>query len=334
MNRRETLLSLLALGAAARAGAAGEASLRKLGILSLAAPPAAEEIAGMTFLAKLRQLGWVESQNLSIVRAYADLKRDRLPALAEDLVRQRMDVIFAVGAESAVAAARATTAIPIVFGFVGWPIEMGLIDSFRKPGRNVTGVSSYAGQEVTAKRHEYLREIAPAVKRLSWIRAPDILEKVKGGTHNTRPFMEAAVGKLGYEVKWHDVHKPDDVKTVFSEIVALKAQALSVAGSAVLNAARQRIADFALEHQLPSTSVLPQFAEAGGLLYYGQASALSANMERIAEYVDQVLRGARPGDLPVDRPSRYELIINLRTAKVLGLHIPQVLLLRADRVIE
>jgi len=312
--------------------ASGQAPARKLGFLSLNPPPNAEENSRSVFLAKLKQRGWVEGQNLLIVRAYADLKRDRLPAMAEDLVRQRVEVIVAQGAESAVAASRATTTIPIVFGFVAWPIEMGLIESYAKPGRNATGRSSYTGTEVSNKRHEFLREIAPAAKRLSWIFTPDISRHVQGGTYDVP--VEPETRKLGYEPKYHTVQKTEDLEAVFSEIVAFRAQALSVAGSAVLFSARQQIADFALKNRLPSASIMSSFVEAGGLLSYSAAGEPSATLERIAEYADRILRGARPADLPVERPSSYELVINLKTAKMLGLKIPPSVLLRADRVIE
>jgi ABC-type uncharacterized transport system substrate-binding protein len=334
MNRRDTLLSLLALGAAAPIWAQGQVSVRKLGVLSLGLRPSAEAISRSAFFAKLKQLGWIEGQNLSVIRAYANLKRERLRTLAEDLVREQVDVIYAAGSEAAVAAARVTATIPIVFGFVGWPIEMGLIDSFPRPGRNVTGVASYVGQEVSIKRHEYLRDIAPDAKRLSWITAPDIAEKVQGGTTDFGALTEAGLRKLGYEVTWHPVYKVEDLEAAFSKIAASGAQALSVASGALLNSARERIADFALKNRLPSASIIPQFAEVGGLLCYGPAGVFSTTPEKIAEYVDRILRGSRPAEMPVDRPSRYELAINMKTANALGLKVPQVLLLRADHVIQ
>lgn len=332
MNRRETLLRLLALSAAAPISARTQVPVRKLGVLSNRRPPTVEEISRSVFRAKLKQLGWVEGQNLLTVRAYADAKADRLPTLAEDLVRQRVDIIFATDDVSAVAAARATATIPIVFMQVPLPVEAGLIESFAKPGRNATGTSVYTGQEVSSKRHEFLRAIAPAAKRLSWIVAPENFRNVQGSAIDTK--VGEAVGQLGYEVKFHRVQKAEDLEAVFSEIIAFQAQALSVAGSEVLYRARQRIADFALRNRLPCASYERWLVESGCILSYGAASFPSEVAERMAEYVDRILRGARPADLPVERPSRYELVINLKTAKTLGLTIPQSILIRADRVIE
>ena len=327
--RRRHFLILSGAMLASRVASA-RAPARKLGILSASPPPSAE--APRPLVAKLKQLGWIEGQNLSIVSAYADLKAERLAALAEDLVRQRVDVIVAYQPAPAVAAARATSTIPIVFGFVGWPVELGLIESFAKPGRNATGLSAYTGIEVSNKRHEFLRAIAPAAKRLFWIGLPSTsLQSVQGTTVD---FGGDEVGKLGFEVRSRNVDKVEDLEAVFSEILAFRAQALSVAGSPVLFRARQRIADFALKNRLPSASYMRAFAEAGGLLSYATAGEPTATLERVAEYVDRILRGARPADLPVDRPSRYELVINLKTAKALGLTIPPSLLQRADQVIE
>jgi putative ABC transport system substrate-binding protein len=334
MNRRETLLSLLALAAATPRGARAQTPARKLGILASDPPPAAGSVAFPPFRAKLKQLGWLEGQNLEIAGAYADRKSERLASLAEELVRQRVDVIWAVGSEPAVAAARATAVIPIVFWGVAWPVEQGLIESFAKPGRNVTGVSGYTGIEVSAKRLEFLRDIAPAARRLSWILAPDNASTVQGGTYEVKPFLEKVANKLGFEVRWHFVRKEEDLEAVFAEVLAFRAQALSIASSVVTYFARQRIAEFALRNRLPSASVFTPFAEAGILLTYSAQDSLSTLFEKSAEYVDRVLRGTRPADLPVDRPSRYELVINVKTAQALGLAIPPTLRLRADRMIE
>jgi putative ABC transport system substrate-binding protein len=216
----------------------GQAHARKVGILASDRLPATGAL-----LAKLKQLGWVERQNLLVVTAYADLNLDRLPSLAEDLVRQRVDVIVAFGEEAALPAARATATIPIVFGFVGWPVEMGLIESFAKPGRNATGVAAYTGMDVSIKRHEFLREIAPAAKRLSWISQPAHNQDVRGAALDLK--VDEAVKQLGYEPQFHVVRKTEDLEGVFSELVAFRAQALSVGGSVLLHHARQRIADFA-----------------------------------------------------------------------------------------
>ena len=337
MNRRDAITAFLALGTAAgsfvvRAQATPYPQSRTLGILTRVSSQDAERLVLGALRTELKALGWIEKQNLVIEGAFADYEVDRLPALAEELVRKRVDVIWVSSGEAAVAAARATKTIPIVFIGASWPVETGLIDSFSRPGRNVTGVSTYTGIEVSTKRLDFLKEIAPKVTRLSWILDSSTEVTVAGGRFDVRPLLDAAVKRLGYSVRYHFVRKSEDLDPVFAEILDWRAQALSVAGSAATLAARERIAAFALRNFLPSASAFVQLVDAGALLSYnalGQRSLVGS-----AGYVDRIFRGARPADLPVDRPSRYELVINLKTAKALGLKIPQSLLIRADRVIE
>jgi putative ABC transport system substrate-binding protein len=283
--------------------------------------------------AELKALGWIEGKNLIIESAFADYKMERLPALAEELVRKRVDVLWAMTAQAAVAAARATKTIPIVFTDVPWPVEAGLIDSFARPGRNATGESTYAGMEVSTKRLEFLKEIAPNATRLSWILDPSLAVTIDGGRFDMRPLLDPAARKLGYEVLYHYVEKSDDIDPVFADILAWRAQAIAVAGSAVTFGARERIAAFALRNRLPSASAMLPFAEAGGLLAYNAAGLFTVTIKRGAEYVDRIFRGERPADMAVNQPDKYQLVINQKTAKALGLTIPQSLLLRAD-VIE
>ena len=284
--------------------------------------------------AELKARGWIDGQNLVIEGAFADFKTERLSALAEELVRKRVDVIWAGTGPAAVAAARATKTIPIVFGAVAWPVETGLIDSFARPGRNVTGVSTYTGMEVSTKRLEFLRAIAPTGTRLSWILDPTLEVTVDGGRFDIRSLLDPAARSLGYEVRYHYVAKDEDIEAAFADILGWRAQALAVAGGAATYAARERIAAFAVRNRLPSAALSPWFVDAGGLLSYNDAGGASVSIARGAEYVDRIFRGAQPADLPVDRPGTYELVINLKTAKALGLQVPQSVLLRAGRVIE
>lgn len=339
MDRRDTITALLAIGMsaaprAARAQAKPSTQGKTLAVLATGSSQDVERVFLPAFRAGLKALGWIEGQNLVIESAIADYKYERLPALAEDLVRKRVDVVWATSAEAAVAAARATKSIPIVFTSVPWPVETGLIDSFARPGRNVTGVSSYAGTEVSIKRLEYLKEIAPTATRLSWILDPSLGASLDGGRFDVRPLLDPAARTLGFEVRYHHVEKREDVDPAFAEILAWRAQAIAVAGSAATFAARERIATFALRNRLPSACASAPIVEAGGLLSYSAAGALSESLARGANYVDRILRGAHPANLPVYRPDNYELLINLRTAKALGLQVPQSLLLRAGRLIE
>jgi putative ABC transport system substrate-binding protein len=339
MDRRDTITALLALGIAmgprvARAQAKPSTQSKTLGVLSTASSQDLERVFLPVFRAELKALGWSEGQNLVVEGAIAEYKYERLSALAEDLVRKHVDVVWATSAEAAIAAARATKSIPIVFTSAPWPVETGLIDSFARPGRNVTGVSSYTGIEVSTKRLEFLKEIAPSATRLSWILDPSLGASLDGSHFDPRPLLDPAARALGYEVRYHDIEKSEDVDPAFAEMLAWRAQAIAVAGSAATFSARERIAVFALRNRLPSACASRAVVEAGGLLSYNSGGALSDSLARGANYVDRILRGARPADLPVYRPDKYELLINLKTARALGLQVPQSLLLRTDRVIE
>ena len=339
MNRRNTITALLALGMVAgprvaRAQASPSAPSRTLGVLVPGSAQDAERPVLGAVRAKLKALGWIEGQNLVIESAFADYKAERLPALAEELIRKRVDVVWAFLPLAAIAAARATTTIPIVFVNVPWPVETGLIDSFARPGRNVTGVSSYTGIEVSTKRLEILKEVAPTATRLSWLLDPSMEPNLDGGRFDIRPRLDPAVRKLGYEVRYHYVAKSEDVDPAFAEVLAWRAQVLAVAGGPVIFAARERIAALALQDRLPSAAATSWLVDAGGLLSYSAAGETTVLIARSAEYVDRIFRGTRPADLPVDRPDKYELVINLKTAKALGLRIPQSVRLRTDRVIE
>lgn len=192
----------------------------------------------------------------------------------------------------------------------------------------------YAGLEVSTKRLEFLREVAPAAKRLSWILDSHMEDTVDGSRFDLRPLIEETARSIGYEVKFHFIQSAKDVDAVFAEILAWRAQVLMVGASVPIYNERSRIAEFALRHRLPSASVMEQFALAGGLLSYHAKDLMTVNTARSADYVNRIFRGARPADLPVERPSRYELVINLKTVKATSLKIPQSILLRADRVIE
>jgi putative tryptophan/tyrosine transport system substrate-binding protein len=339
MDRRDSITALLALGMASgprsvRAQARPSMPGKSLAVL---APGSSQDVERMflgVFRAELKALGWIEGQNLVVESAFADYKNERLPTLAEDLVRRRVDVIWATSADAAVAAARVTKSTPIVFAGVPWPVETGLIDSFARPGRNVTGVSSYTGIEVSTKRLEFLRTIAPTATRLSWILDPSLGASVDGGRFDVRPLLDPAARALGFDVRYHHVEKSDDVDPAFAEMLAWRVQAIAVAGSAATFAARERIASFALRNRLPSACATPSIVEAGALLSYSSAGAFPELLARGANYVDRILRGAHPADLPVYRPDKYELLVNLKTARVLGLQVPQSLLLRAGRVID
>ena len=334
MNRRDTITALLAFGTEARAQSRPSGQVATIGVLAQAVSTTDLARSYMSKLrAELKALKWIEGQNLVIESAFGEGKGERLPALAEELVRKRVDVIWVGSEVAAVAAARATRTIPIVFTNVYWPVETGLIDSFARPGRNATGMSAYSGIEVSTKRLEFLKEIAPGAIRLSWM-FDAVVPTVDGGNFDVRPLLESDAKKLGYETRYHLLAKSDDIDRAFAEMLDWRAQAIAVAGLAIF-AAVGRIASFSVRNRLPSACLDSRMVDAGCLLSYNAAgSVLTESMARGVDYVDRILRGAHPRDLPVQRPDKYELVINLKTAKALGLRIPQSVLLRADRLVE
>jgi putative ABC transport system substrate-binding protein len=320
-------LVVLATPVAAPAQRAGKVST--LGILSPLPSPPPEQRGRGVVADKLKELGWIEGQNLIIERAYGEGREDRLPELAEMLVRRRVDVIWAVGPPSAVAAARATNAIPIVFWGVGFPVELGLVDDLARPGRNVTGMAFSPGPEIIGKQLEFLKQIAPAVTRLAWITYPDSKRTVY------RPLeavLDSAVRQLGLELRKYPAERREDFDAIFAAATAWRAQAIGLIGSPLLGRERTRIVEFANRNRLASTFGMRDFVEVGGLMSYAPDTRETVLQSFV--YVDKILRGARPADLPVEQPNKYDLVINLKTAKALGLTIPPSLLLRADHVIE
>jgi putative ABC transport system substrate-binding protein len=282
----------------------------------------------------LSKKGWILGDNIVVERVYANWKTERLPALAAELVRKRVDVITCDD-ETMVAAARATQSIPILFGRALMPMEQGLIESFAKPGRNLTGTAMHAGTEVATKRLEFLRAIARG-DRLSWLWGGDtrFAGTVAGGRFDIAKMYESAAARLGFNVRLHFVPAPADIDKVFEEIVDWKAQAITGGGRQVFEV-RNRVAEFALRNRLPLANNSRGYVEAGGLLSYGPPDSEAVLLgQGFVEYLDRILRGAKPAELPVIQPSRYELVINMKTAKTLGLTIPQSVLQRADETIQ
>ena len=280
----------------------------------------------------LKKLGWVDGENVRIEHYTGEGREDRLPALAEQIVREGADVIWVAGPEAANAAARATRTIPIAFYGVGRPVEQELVESFAKPGRNVTGVASLAGLE-WGKCLEALRVIVPTARRLSWIRVQTVMRTVSGGELRvTDMAIDPHAANLGFEIERHGVATPEDLDGTFDAIRNAHADALACDFTAMTYRERQRIVDFANSRRLPSAFGAWPYILAGGLLSYGASRAWMA--QHSFTFVDRILRGARPAELPVERPTRFELFINLKTARALGLSVPQSLLLQADRVID
>jgi putative ABC transport system substrate-binding protein len=281
--------------------------------------------------AKIKELGWVESQNLKFDEVWIGGRVDLIPPLMEEFVRRPVDVILVVNTASAVAAVRATKTIPIVMaGSSAYPVETGLITSFAKPGGNLTGVAFWQGIEVQSKLAQLVREILPEAKRLAWIAAPPDLITVGGGEFRPEPYYAKISQGLGFDLRYYDCRKADDLGSVFDAMGKWRAQAVIVEPAGLTYDERVRIAELAKKGGLPSFYSLPWNVDAGGLLSYGPVQ--SQIWVRAAEYIDRILRGARPADLPVEMPNLLELVVNMKTARALGVTIPRTII--PDRVIE
>jgi putative ABC transport system substrate-binding protein len=278
------------------------------------------------FLDALRQLGWIEGKNVAIERRHADNRPERLNDLAAELVRLNVDVIVALGTLAPLAAKRATTVIPIVMANAGDPVGSGLVESLARPGGNVTGMSLMA-PDLGGKRLELLKELLPRVSRVAtlWNVA---------NPYSARVFKEiqAAGQTLGVQIHSLEVRVPDDFAAAFEGLVAQHPDGLITVEDPLTVSSRKLIADFAARYRLPALYGLREFVEAGGLMSYG--ASLADLYRRTAGYVDKIFKGAKPADLPVQQPTKFELVINLKTAKALGVELSPMLLVRADEVIE
>jgi len=283
-----------------------------------------------SFLRGLQVLGYVEGRNVLIEYRDAQGKPERFPELAAELVALKVDVIATAGGTlAALAAKQATTAIPIVFHAVGDPVEEGLVKSLPRPGGNLTGFA-IASPELVHKSLELLREVVPGISRVALLLKPDAVpERVKKARLNRADIVARA---LGMKLQVVEARGPEDFDRAFSEMTRARAEALTVQGTPVFDSERGRLVDLATRNRLPAVYSFNVYVEAGGLMSYGADIADLAR--RAATYIDKIFKGANPADLPVEQPTKFELIINLKTAKTLGLTIPASLLARADEVIE
>ena len=316
-------LALAALTAPRRARAQQAAKVYRIGFLALTTvEPIAPQLSALKD--GLRALGYVEGRNIVFESRYADGRLDRLPDLATELVGLRVDVIVA-GANPGIAAAkRATATIPIVMGNAVDPVGNGFIASLARPGGNITGLSFDVSQDILGKNVATLKEIVPKLSRVG------VLRQVESGTNFAA--LEAAARQLNVTLEVVDVRSPDDFEGAFATMIGRQAGALIVVGGPLTYMRRQQIADLALKNRLPGIHALREYAQAGLLISYGPS--LPDLYRRSGSYVAKILRGAKPADLPVEQPTKFELVINLKTAKALRLTIPQLLLLRADEVIQ
>lgn len=321
---RFTLLAVLLLAIAPAAGAQPSRKVR-IGYLS-GNPPSDTRDALAGFRTKLRDLGYVEGTNLLVDVRYADGRYDRLPDLAADLVRLKVDLIFSYGTPGSLAAKSTTTVIPIVFAGVADPLAVGLVATLTRPGANVTGVTSN-NPDLAAKRLSLLKEAIPGVSRVAVLANPAFKP-------TARMVIETklAARTLGVELEVVEARTRQEIANAFGAISTAKVNALAVLVDPMFIAERQRIAELAMKSRIPAIYHLRQFVEAGGLISYGVD--YTEAFQQAAGLVDKILKGSKPADLPVEQPWRFALVINLKTATALGLTIPPSLVLRADQVIQ
>jgi putative ABC transport system substrate-binding protein len=311
------------LGGGVMADAQQAAKMFRVGMLRIATPgPLWME----AFQRGLREQGWIEGQNILIIDQWAHGKYDRLPELAAELIRQKVDVIVTAGPQATRAAKQVTNTIPIIMTADFNPIEDGFITSLARPGGNITGLTMLAG-ELSGKRMELLKEVVSRLSRVAVFSTPENRSHARALDE-----LKAAAVALGVKVQPLDVRAPNEFESAFSTISKLKSQALLVQPDAMFNAQREQIINLAKKNRLPTIFYSSELVEAGGLMSYGVY--LPDLYRRAATYVDKVLKGAKAAELPVEQPTKFELVVNLKTAKQIGLTIPRTVLYRADKVIK
>ena len=300
----------------------------RIGYLS-AFNPARESTRSEAIRLALRELGYIEGQNIAIEYRYAEAKLDRYPELAAELVSLMVDIIVVAGGTATTLAAKnATKTIPIVMvGLGSDPVEAGLIDSLARPGDNVTGLTLLS-RELGGKRLELFKEAVPKVARVAVLYDPTVRDSVL----DVKEVLPVAARALGLTIQPWEIRDADGFERVFAALNKERPDGLYVPAGALMRANGKRIAGFALKSRLPSVYDDREAVDAGGLMYYG--ADVADSYRRVATYVDRILKGAKPADLPVQQPTKFELVINLKTAKQIGLTIPQSVLYRADKVIK
>ena len=327
MTRLATAVVLLLLAAPlATAAAQSPEKVPQVGFLG---PRTRADNAGFVdaFLQGLRELGWVEGKTIVIEYRWAEGRSDRLPDLAAELVRLKVDVILAGSTAVAVAAKNATGTIPIVMATGGDPVGLGLVASLARPGGNVTGLSFGVGADTVGKGLELLKETVPKVRRVAVLSNPANPSQALAIKN-----VSVAARAVGVQLQLLEARDPNEFDNAFAAMARERAEALLVVLDPFFGFHRARLSDLAAKNRLPAMYGSREYPEAGGLMSYN--TDFRHNFRRSATYVDKILKGAKPADLPIEQPTKFELVINLKAAKVLGLIIPPSLLLRADQVIE
>ena len=329
MDRREFIVSVAGGLLVAPLAAEAQALQRIYRVGFVARPEAADAPPGRSFRDGLRELGWVEGQTVTIDWRWTGNEPHQLDAVVAAFVRTGVDVIVTGSTPATLAAKRATQTVPIVIAGMAYPVERGVVASLARPGGNVTGVAG--ALENFSKQLQLLKETAPGVSRVAYLQDP--LSDLPAENRTVRRQAAAAAArKLGLDVRWIDLRSPTEIDAALSRLASSGANGFFVSDTASLFARRDDICAFAAARRLPAIGRARQVAEAGCLMSYGPD--LAGMWGRAAAYVDRILRGANPADLPVEQPTKLELVINRKTAKALGLTIPPSLLQRADQVIE
>jgi putative tryptophan/tyrosine transport system substrate-binding protein len=327
MKKKVTLLSLcyMLLAICFSAEAQHPAKAPKIGFLTAVS---VSSFAGRTeaFRQGLRELGYVEGKNIVIEYRYGDGKTDRLNQLADELVHIKVDVIVTGGAPATISAKDATRTIPIVMASDADPVGSGIVTSLARPGGNITGFSTLA-TEIGGKRLELLKEIVPRLSHVGVFGT-----STYPGNAQALKEMEVAAGAFGVKLQYRDVLDPKEIDAAFREASKARVGAVLVLASSVLLSQRTRITDLVIKNRVPAIYPNGEYVEDGGLMSYGPN--IVDLFRRAATYVDKILKGAKPGDLPVEQPTKFELVINLKTAKQIGLTIPPEVLARSDKVIR
>ena len=323
VRRRQLLVAVSAMLATPLASLAQQSKVPRIGCL-ISETLAAQSSRLDALRAGLRELGYVEGKNIALELRPADGNYDRLPGLASELVNLKVDVLVAFGAKAVIAARGATTTIPIVVPTTSDPVALGIVSSLSRPGGNVTGIAVFA--ELNAKQLELLKEAVPRIARVAVL-----VNSANPLRSTSTEAMSATAKSLKLELQYLEVRSSKDFVGAFAAMAKARIDSLWVSGDTLFQAHWSEIADLAAKQRLPSVG-RKEYGEAGGLIGYGVDDL--AQYRRSASFIDRILKGAKPADLPVERPTLFELVINIRTAKVIGVAVPRVLLVRADRVIE
>jgi len=286
----------------------------------------ANSVRRAAFQQGLRELGYTEGKNIFIEYRYADGKLDRLPALAAELLHLKMDVIISTGPAVTRVVKQATATVPIIMASDDDPVSSGFVASLARPRGNITGLATF-GPEISAKQLELLKQIVPKLSRVGVFG-----DVIRPGTAQALNEINIAAGAIGVQLQYLEVRGPKDLETAFQAAGKEHAEAVLVQRSAVLFSQRRQLADLAAKSRLPALYGAPEYVEDGGLMSYGVS--IPDQFHRAATYVDRILKGAKPAELPVEQPKKFDLIINLKAAKQIGLTIPPNVLARADRVIR